>query len=170
MPLSRAGAGGRPSQSESRAPGGGQGLGWGWGRPRDCSWKAPAVGQSLWLLQGPHRPGPALRARPRRLPLVALLCLGPSVYSPGRYVHAGGGGGPLGCCGQEAGIRGLEDSSGSASGLPGYWLQLRAQSRMPAQVTMNTHTHTHTDRKQTDRDMKTCRQMETHGQSHSQTL
>lgn len=136
--------------------------------PRDCSWKAPAVGQSLWLLQGPHRPGPALRARPRRLPLVALLCLGPSVYSPSRYVHAGRGGGPLGCCGQEAGIRGLEDNSGSASGLPGYRLQLRAQSSMPAQVTMNTHTHT--DRKQTDRDMKTCRQMETHGQSHSQTL
>ncbi|XP_043290525.1 exocyst complex component 3-like protein 4 [Cervus canadensis] len=49
---------------------------------RDRSWKAPAVGQSLWLLQRPHRPGPALRTRPRRLLLVALLCLGSSVYPP----------------------------------------------------------------------------------------
>ena len=97
---------------------GGAGGGAGAGRC-DRSWKAPAVGQSRWLLQRPHRPGPALRARPRRLLLVALLCLGPSVYSPGRYVHAGRGGGPLGCCAQEAGIQGLRENSGSAGGLPG---------------------------------------------------
>ena len=68
---------------------------------RDRRWKAPAVGQSLWLLQRPHRPGPTLRTRPRRLlvaALLCLLCLGSSVSSPSRYVHAGRGGGPLGCC------------------------------------------------------------------------
>ncbi|XP_059859860.1 exocyst complex component 3-like protein 4 isoform X2 [Delphinus delphis] len=47
------------------------------------SWGVPAVGHSLWLLQRPQRLGPALRPLLGRLLLAALLCLGPSVYSPG---------------------------------------------------------------------------------------
>ena len=83
----------------------GCGGGWGWGGAGGRgqfggSWGVPAVGHSLWLLQRPQRLGPALRPQLGRLLLAALFCLGPGVYSPVRYVCAGGAGGPPGCCGE----------------------------------------------------------------------